>query len=429
MNSKRKKITNRDIEALAAGDLIWDSAVPGFGARRQKSKAVSYVLLYRTQEGRQRFYTIGRHGAPWKPDTARNEARRLLGEVVKGIDPSASKQSKRKAATVGEFCDTYLSDAQAGRVLTRQKAAKKPSTLVTDRSRIERHIKPLLGRMKINAVTRQDIEDFMHAVAQGKTAARIPTKPRGLANVRGGKGAATRTVGLLGAIFSHAVRQGLRPDNPVNGVTRFADGRRRRRLSPEEYGRLGLAFHRAGSAGISKSAIEVARFLLVTGWRSGEVLGLRWADVDVPRRTAILPDTKSGRSMRPLSDIACAIISGMGRRGDCELVFPATRGGGGPLAGFPKLFARIRKLGAIPRDVTPHTLRHSYASLASDMGYSESTIAALIGHKGSTVTSRYVHAADAVLVQAADAVANETISLLNEGLVPQVAEERLRART
>ena len=428
MNSKRKKITNRDIEALAAGDLIWDSAVPGFGARRQKSKAVSYVLLYRTQEGRQRFYTIGRHGAPWKPDTARNEARRLLGEVVKGVDPFASKQSKRKAATVGELCDAYLSDAQAGRVLTRQKAAKKPGTLVTDRSRVERHIRPLLGRMKVNAIT-HDIEDFMHAIAQGKTAARIRTKPRGLANVRGGKGAATRTVGLLGAIFSHAVRQGLRPDNPVNGVTRFADGRRRRRLSLEEYGRLGLAFHRAGSAGIAKSAIEAARFLLVTGWRSGEVLGLRWADVDVPRRTAILPDTKSGRSMRPLSDIACAIISGMGRRGDCELVFPATRGGGGPLAGFPKLFARIRKLGAIPRDVTPHTLRHSYASLASDMGYSESTIAALIGHKGSTVTSRYVHAADAVLVQAADAVANETMSLLNEGLVPQVAEERLRART
>jgi len=428
MNSKRKKITNRDIEALAAGDLIWDSAVPGFGARRQKSEAVSYVLLYRTQEGRQRYYTIGRHGAPWKPDTARNEARRLLGEVVKGVDPSAGKQSKRKAATVGELCDAYLSDAQAGRVLTRQKATKKPSTLVTDRSRIERHIRPLLGSMKVNAVTRQDIEDFMHAIAQGKTAARIPTKPRGLANVRGGKGAATRTVGLLGAIFSYAVRQRLRPDNPVNGVTRFADGRRRRRLSPEEYGRLGLAFHKAGSAGIAKSAIEVARLLVVTGWRSGEALGLRWADIDVPRRTAILLDTKSGRSMRPLSDIACAIIGGMGRRDDCELVFPATSGGG-PLAGFPKMFARIRNLGAIPRDVTPHTLRHSYASLAGDMGYSESTIAALIGHKGSTVTSRYVHAADAVLVRAADAVANETMSLLNEGIVPQVAEERLRART
>jgi integrase len=132
--------------------------------------------------------------------------------------------------------------------------------------------------------------------------------------------------------------------------------------------------------------------------------------------------------MRPLSDIACAIIGGMGRRDDCELVFPATSGGG-PLAGFPKMFARIRNLGAIPRDVTPHTLRHSYASLAGDMGYSESTIAALIGHKGSTVTSRYVHAADAVLVRAADAVANETMSLLSEGLVPQAAEERLRART
>ena len=116
---------------------------------------------------------------PWKPDTARNEARRLLGEVVKGVDPSAGKQSKRKAATVGELCDAYLSDAQAGRVLTRQKATKKPSTLVTDRSRIERHIRPLLGSMKVNAVTRQDIEDFMHAIAQGKTAARIRQSPEG----------------------------------------------------------------------------------------------------------------------------------------------------------------------------------------------------------------------------------------------------------
>ena len=65
----------------------------------------------------------------------------------------------------------------------------------------------------------------MHAVAEGKTAARTKTgKKRGLARVRGGKGTATRTVGLLGSIFSYAVRHRMRPDNPVHGVVRFADG-------------------------------------------------------------------------------------------------------------------------------------------------------------------------------------------------------------
>jgi integrase len=59
-------------------------------------------------------------------------------------------------------------------------------------------------------------------------------------------------------------------------------------------------------------------------------------------------------------------------------------------------------------------LRHSYASLAADLGYSEPTIAALIGHAGRSVTSRYVHAADAVLLAAADAVADRTRALLGD---------------
>jgi integrase len=84
------------------------------------------------------------------------------------------------------------------------------------------------------------------------------------------------------------------------------------------------------------------------------------------------------------------------------------------MAGFPKFWARIAKLGELPADVTPHTLRHSYASVAGDLGYSEPTIAALIGHKGHTITSRYVHTADAVLLSAADAVADRTLTLMGE---------------
>jgi integrase len=85
------------------------------------------------------------------------------------------------------------------------------------------------------------------------------------------------------------------------------------------------------------------------------------------------------------------------------------------MTGFRKFWKRIARLASLPADVTPHTLRHSFASLAADPGYSEPTIAALIGHKGGSVTSRYIHTADAVLLAAADAVANRTAELMQRG--------------
>ncbi len=408
-----KRIGLRDVRALKPGQTIWDAAVTGFGARRQRSKAVSYVLIYRTKEGRPRWYTIGRHGAPWTPDSAREEAKRLLGDVASKTDPAADKKTKRKAKTVTELCDLYLADAEAGRVLTRSKKAKKASTLATDRGRIVRHIKPLLGSMKVAAVTPDDVETFMHQVAEGKTAGKTKTKPRGLARVRGGRGTASRTVGLLGAIFTYAVKHRMRANNPVHGVVRFADGERKRRLSDDEYQMLGAALGKAVDERFWPAAVMAARFLALTGWRSGEALGLRWNEIDLVRRTATLGDTKTGRSMRPLSHAACDVLRKLTRLSNNALVFPATRGDG-RMSGFPKLWTRIAKLGGLPPDVTPHVLRHSFASQAADLEYSEPTIAALIGHKGRSITSRYIHSADAVLLAAADAVANRTAELMGE---------------
>lgn len=91
------------------------------------------------------------------------------------------------------------------------------------------------------------------------------------------------------------------------------------------------------------------------------------------------------------------------------------------MTGFPKIWARIMKINSISQEITPHTLRHSYASLASDLGYSEATIAVLIGHKGSSITSRYIHTADAVLMQATDAIA-ERVDALSKGVVVNFRE-------
>ena len=407
----QKRIGLREVRGLKPGQTIWDGAVAGFGARCQRSALPSYFLFYRTWEGRQRWHTIGRHGSPWTPETARAEAQRILGEVRKGEDPAAAKRARRRAANVSELCDLYLADAEAGRLLTRRKKAKKRSTLEIDKGRVERHIKPLLGRLKVTAVTTDDIDNFMHDVAEGKTAGNTKSaKKRGLARVRGGKTTATRTVGLLGGIFSYAVQHRMRQDNPVRGVIRFEDGKRERRLTDDEYKALGDALLKAKEANIWPAAVAASRFLALTGWRSGEALGLRWDEVDLARRTAILDDTKTGRSMRPLPSAACEVLRNA-MRSD-PLVFPGTRGAG-PMKGFRKLWNRILKLCELPSDVTPNVLRHSFTSLGADMGYSDVTIGAIVGHKGRTTTSRYIHSADAVLLSAADSIADQVAALMN----------------
>jgi integrase len=341
--------------------------------------------------------------------------------VASGGDPAEDKKSKRHAETLSDLCDMYLADARAGRVLSKRKQAKKAATLITDGSRIESHIKPLLGKRSVKSITRSDVDDFMHSVAQGKTAKRaLTSKKRGLSNVRGGKGAASRTVGLLGAIFTYAIRRGIRSDNPVRGVERFADGQRLRRLTEEEYLKIGTAHARA-AFNEWPPLVGAAQLLIVTGWRTNEVIGLRWEEVDLTRRMAVLGDTKTGQSVRPLSKAACDILRAQNTKQG--LVFPAARSSG-HMTGFAKVWRRLVRAEGLAPEVTPHVLRHSFASLAHDLGYSEPTIASLLGHKGRSVTSRYIHAADVVLLAAADAVAKRTLSMMGISSTPEVIEFR-----
>jgi integrase len=436
MADDRKKIGLREVRALGQGQTIWDAAVTGFGARRQRSEAVSYIVMYRTAEGRSRMQTIGRHGSPWTPDTARDEAKRILGEVVTGKDPAAAKIAKRNAPTVAELCDAYLEDAEAGRLMTRRGATKKPSTLASDRSRIDCHIRPMLGALKVATVTPQDVERFLSDVSEGKNHRRTKLdKPRAVSHIRGGKGSASRTVGLLGALFTYAERKGWRTGNPVRGVIRPADGRRERRLSVEEYGRLGDALRRlahveTGADGepahgaMWPDALACVRFLAFTGWRSGEALALRWRDVDLDRRTARLADTKTGASVRALSHRACDVLRGIGRGKPDALVFRPARGVGA-MTGLPGYMRKIMAAAKI-EGVTPHTLRHSLASMAADGGASELTIAALLGHRAASVTARYAHHADAVLLAAADRVADAIAEAMGDAK-PSATVVELRA--
>ena len=399
------KITAAAIDKLPSGATLWDTEVRGLGVMKGPRDTV-FVFKGRVH-GRQILMRIGRHGrGDYGIDDARKVATGWRLMIRDGQDPRGERPEKAAPMTVSELCDAYM-EAAPTLLLSKARRPKRESTIATDRSRIEAHIKPLLGSKTVESLTMGDIETFMQRVAAGATA-----KPRGAGRgqpARGGKGTAARTVGLLGAILTYAMKRGIREGNPVRGVIRFADRKRERRLATDEYRKLAEGIAKIETT--SPIAAAAIRFLALTGWRRGEVTNLRWAELDTERRTAILAETKTGRSLRPIPHAALDILANLPRVHGCEWVFPAAHGAG-PIRSLPKAFNRARDAVDLPADITPHVLRHSAASLASDLGLSEATIAAMIGHSHGTITSRYIHAADAVLLAAADKVAGAVLEAM-----------------
>jgi integrase len=283
------KISKQTVDRLPLGSMLWDTAIVGFGIRRQR-KSPFYLIRYRIN-GRQHFLTIGRHGSPWTVDTARREARRLLGIVPSGTDPATAKaEAKQRSA------ETF--EAEIRHYLERKRSVMKPRAFVELSRHLLRHAKPL-HHLPLTKIDRRTIA---LRLAEIETAS--------------GPVARNRVRSSLSAFFNWAIHEGLLEINPVIGTAKADEGQSRDRVLTEA--ELTAVLSALGRDQFS----NIVRLLILTGQRREEIGGLRWSEIDFDRGLIVLPParTKNKRLHElPLSTQAKAILERQPRNG--EFVF------------------------------------------------------------------------------------------------------------
>lgn len=401
-------LTKRTVDALktASKDVfVWDEELSGFGLKLTPSGRKTYVIQYRIPGlGRRGFakrVTLGEHGV-LTPEEARRLARRELGKVAQGSNPAADRAARRAAPTVSEFGERYLEDVSV---------THKPSTAVEYRRLWDKHVVPALGSRQLAEVAQSDIRRLHRSLA----------KTPYLAN---------RLVAMLGAFFTYAAREGVgSPNNPAHGVEFFPEKGRERFLTPKEFGELGKALARAESTGLPPApnhrrkpkhranakhrpknyetpipanpfAVAAIRLLTLTGCRESEILSLRWDAVDFDRGYLRLADTKTGKSNRPLSQSAAALLESLPRIRGNPYVLPGTKPGK-HLKEIKRIWYAVRFAAGLA-DVRLHDLRHSYASVPAASGESLLVVRSLLGHKRLATTERYAHLGDDPVKRAAE---------------------------
>ena len=367
-------ISIRAVEALRAGDSLWDAAVRGFGVRRQQD-AATYVVKYRTG-GRQRFLTIGPHGR-WTPEKARREAKRLLGLVAEGRDPADEKAQAalRAADTLARIAEAYLTVAHV---------RQKPRSYIETVRHLRVAWKPL-HRTSVFAISRRNVADRLREI----TAQQGPT-------------AAMHARAALSALFNWAIAEGYEiVANPVLGTNRPSTGKSRNRVLTDEELRAIWRACRDDDYG------RIVRLLMLTGQRRDEVGAMRWSELDLSNpasgdlsTSAVGPNsvvwtipcarTKNHRDhVLPLTPGVLALLPAE-RRGDRDFVFgDGPRKAGEPQRGFSgwskskaALDKRISEaLGEPLPGWTIHDIRRTASTMMADrLGVLPHIVEAILNH-------------------------------------------------
>ena len=389
------RITQRVVEALRVEDkhvVFWDRDLAGFGIRVHASGRKVYVVQTRGPGGLKRV-SLKRHG-----DTTAEAARKTAAEVIdrlkRGEEPFPAPPPPK--LTVAALAERYLR-VHVG-------VHCKPKTARLYRFAIERHILPVLGDLAVTEVGREHAAELHHRLRDTPT----------MANT---------VIGVLSKMYRLAETWELVPPgrNPCRSVRHFKERSRERFLTPEEFRRLGEALREADARGSPwPPAIAAIRLLMLTGCRKGEILSLRWDDVDRTARQLRLGDTKSGPRMVPLTPAVEKVLDGIPRTEGNPWVVPS-RKAGAYLPDLAYYWGYVTERAGV-EGVRVHDIRHSFASRALALGESLTMIGRLLGHAKVGTTGRYAH-----LVRDAEKAAAELVGdSIGAHVVPQ--GERLEAQ-
>lgn len=379
-----KKLTKKFVESIVPHEkevlLIWDTELKGFGIRVFPTGRKTYFIQYRNQSQNTRRKKIGVHGV-LSTEQAREEAKKLFGDVAKGEDPSAVARLKRNTRTISDLAREYLE--------SHSKIKKTPKGYKEDLYFLNEIVLKRYGRLSVEKISTLDLQKI-HVELQ-----KTPYKANKLRD-------------LLSKMFNLAIQWGWRPDNPVKGIEKYKEYKRHRWLNNEEVQKLWLVLDSYPNQNVS----NVIRLLLLTGSRRNEVLYATWDQFDLEMGVWTKPaHTTKQRRMEhlPLSTSALDILIKMKVESISPFLFPG-KVPGKPLQEIKKSWDKIRKKAGIP-DVRLHDLRHTHASHLVSSGLSLSIVGKLLGHTQASTTQRYAHLADEPLRQATELFGGKIIKL------------------
>jgi integrase len=299
----------------------------------------------------------------WRTTDARDKAKDLRRAVEDGGDPLGDIEDERAAPTMLDLI---------ARFRTEHLPKKRPGTASAYEYLLRLHVEPHFGQHSKVADVRFEDVDALH---------RKITKS-------GSTYAANRVAALLSKMFALAIKWHMRETNPAKGIERNTEYHRRRYLSGDELVRL----TRALATHPDKEAADAVRLLLLTGARRGEVLGMRWSDVEDGVWSKPASSTKQKEHHQvPLSAPAQALLAAIHKRQRprTPYVFVGC-GATGHRVELRKAWLQITRAAGI-EGLRIHDLRHSYASQLVSGGASLPLIGALLGHSNPTTTARYAH--------------------------------------
>jgi integrase len=409
-----RRITKRVVDSLQpAGEdyFVWDKALIGFGVRVQRTSVKSYVVKYRAGSGRgapTRRVTLGRVGT-LTPDEARTLARKTLGAVAHGNDPAALKAAERRASTLRELADIFLTE--------HVEPKRKRTTAAHYRGLLENVVLPELGNRKAEQVTPSDL-------------AKLHTK------MRNRPFQANRMLAVVGALYVFAGKRKLAAVgfNPARGIEKYPEGRRERYLSADELSLIGDAIREAETVGlpydidegkptakhaskkahrrtkIGPHAAAAVRLLILTGARLREILHLQWEHVDLERGLLLLADSKTGQKAIVLNAPATDILVDLPRVGAYVI---AGQGDDKPRADLNRPWRAIAKRAGL-NGLRIHDLRHTHASVGAGLGLGLPIIGKLLGHTQPSTTARYAHLDADPLRRASDQIGSRLAAAMGK---------------